>query len=184
MDKIDWRDLADKLGTITWTEHGHSEKGGTHIAAQALTHVLGDAALRDAVDFYVSGAPGFEVARSVLWMLRPPAAMDRCREIILAADDDQEAADAANLLQVVADRRVFDWLPELLKSRSPGVRVWTVGIIDQLVIMTQEVELEEAMPLLRKALDDSAEQVRHRARQVLEMAEHEAMVASTTPPAA
>jgi hypothetical protein len=184
VETIDWRDLADTLETITLSEQGHSERGGTDVAKSALTLILGDAALRDAVDFYVAGGPGSETARSVLWMLRPPAAMERCREIILTSDDEQEAADAANLLQVVADRRVFDWLPELLASRNPGVRAWTVGIIDQLVIMTGEIELDEAMPLLDKALVDPAEQVKDRARQVLEMADHDARLARAERPAA
>lgn len=176
MEKIDWRDLANTLGSITWTDNGRSEHGGTGVAAKALTLVLGDDAIRDAVDFYVSGAPGNGVARSVLSMLSPPAAMNRCREIILTSEDEQEAADAANLLQVVADRRVFDWLPELLASKNVGVRVWTIGVIDQLVIMNGEVELEEAMPLLDKALSDPAEQVRNRARQLLEIAEEDARI--------
>ena len=178
MEKIDWRGLAKTLGTVTPRGGGHSELGGTKVAARALTLLLGDEALRDAVDFYVAGGPGSELARSVLWMLRPPVAMDRCREIILASDDEEEASSAANLLQVVADRRVFDWLPELLDSRNDAVRAWAVGIIDELVIMTGEVELEEAMPLLDKALDDPAEQVRDRARQVLELAEHDRRIAT------
>jgi HEAT repeat protein len=181
VEKIDWRDLADTLGTITWTDHGRSEQGGTGVAAKALTLVLGDDAVRGAVDFYVSGAPGNEVARSVLSMLSPPAAMDRCREIILTSDDEQVAASAANLLQVVADRRVFDWLPELLASKNVGVRAWAVGVIDQLVIMNGEVELEEAMPLLNKALSDPAVQVRDRALQVLEMAEDDARIERLRP---
>jgi len=170
MDAIDWRGLADILGTISWTENGHSESGGGHIARDALIEIIGDAALRDAVDFYVSRRPGSEVARSVLWLLRPLAAMERCREIFRAPDDDQQAADAINLLQVVADRRVLEWIPEFLASGNIGVRVWGIGIVDQLLIMKEEIDLAEAMPLLETALRDPAEAVRSQAQQILDMA--------------
>ena len=184
MEKIDWRGLAETLGTITPSENGHSEQGGSQIATQALSHILGDAAIRDSVDFYVAGGPGSEMARSVFWMLRPPAAMQRCREIIRTSADERQAAGATELLRVVADRRVFDWLPELLESSNDDVRAWAFGVIDQLVIMTGEVELEEAMPLLRKGLEDRSELVRNQARQVLEMAEHDARAAQAERPAA
>lgn len=172
---IDWRGIADTIGTINWTEHGRSEKGGTQVGIDALIQIIGDAALRDAVDFYVTMQPGFELARSVLLVLRPPAAMERCREIALVSGDEQEAADAANLLQVIADRRVAEWLPELIASKNDGVRAWTVGIIDQLLIMREEVELEEVLPLLCQALEDPCEAVESRARQVLEFAEEAAL---------
>jgi len=170
MDPIDWRGLADTLETITWTDYGHRESGGTNIACNALVEIVGDTALRDAVDFYVSGRPGFEVARSVLWLLRPPVAMERCREIYRTSDDDQQAADAINLLQVVADRRVLEWIPEFLASENVSVRLWGLGIVDQLLIMQEEIEFAEALPLLETGLRDPVEAVRSQAQQILDMA--------------
>lgn len=174
MKQIDWRSLAETLGAITWTDRGRQESGGTRIACDALIELIGDEALRDAVDFYVSAEPGHELARSVLWLLGPPAAMERCRKIFRDFDDLQEQADAINLLQVVADRRVLDWVPEFMASGNDGVRVWAIGIIDQLLIMKGEIELEEAMPLIEKALADPYQAVRSRAQQILEWAQEAA----------
>lgn len=174
MKTIDWGTLADTLGAIQTTESGWSERGGTGLACEVLALMIGDDALRDSVDFYVSGQPGHELARSVLWLLGPLAAMERCREIFRQSKDEQEQADAIGLLKVVGDRRVLEWIPEFQASANPMVRNWTVGLIDQLLIMKGAITQDEAMPLLERALSDPDEAVRAQARQVLEMADEQA----------
>jgi HEAT repeat protein len=175
---IDWRGLADRLGTITWNESGRSESGGTAIACDAIVEILGDAALCDAVDFYVSGQPGNEVARSVLMLLKPAAAMERCREIFRAPADEQEAADAINLLKMVADRRVLDWIPEFMQSDNSGVKIWALGILDQLLVMQESITPEEAMPFFKQALADPSKSVRDQATQFLDdFADNEQVIA-------
>ena len=169
IESVDWRVLAEKLGTISWTENGRGESGGTGVACDAITEILGSELLRDAVDFYVSGQPGNQVARSVLLLLKPRVAMERCLEIFRSPIDEQEAADAINLLKMVADRHVFEWIPEFMDSGNVGVRVWTLGIIDQLLIMQEAITLEEAMPFIKQGLTDPSENVRHQAQGILEM---------------
>ena len=139
--------------------------GGGAVAAQALTQIIGDKALREAVDFYITGAPGFELARSVLRMLKPPAAMNRCREIFRDSTDDEEAGAAIELLRVVADKRVLDWVPEFLSSSNRSARIWGVGVIDQLW-MDGEIEPEEGRALVEEALNDSDQAVREQAQQL------------------
>ena len=178
ISSIDWRGLAEKIGTITWTEHGRSESGGTGVACDAITDILGDAALREAVDFYVSGQPGNEMARSVLILLKPPAAMERCREIFREPSDKQEAIDAINLLKMVADRRVLEWIPEFMESDIEGVRMWTLGILDQLLIMQEVITPEEAMPYFRQALADSSNSVRAQAQEILDVFQDTEQVAA------
>ena len=171
--RVDWGGLAEKLGTVTRTESGYSETGGSGIAAKLIVEIMGDQVWRDAVDFYVSGKPGAEGARSVLWMLRPPAAMNRCNEIFLTTNDYETASFAICLLQVVADRRVLDWIPQYLASANKGARIWGLGIVDQLLIMNEEITLNEAMPLIETGLIDPDESVQRQARQILEMVEGE-----------
>jgi len=166
---IDWHDLAKRLGTITETATGWSESGGTRVAAQALTKVLGDEELRDAVDYYVSRQPGWEMAKSVLQLLKPPSAMDRCHEIFLTSNDDDDISFSINLLQYVADPRVLDRVPLYLASDNDGAQYWGVGVVDQLVSFGG-VELEEAMPVLKLALDHPSEKVRERARWIIDHA--------------
>ncbi len=175
---VDWRAIAEKLGTITRTEHGWSERGGTHVACDAIAEILGDSVLREAVDFYVSGEPGFEVAKSVLMLLKPSASMERCREIFRDPADPQQAADAIELLRMVADRRVLAWLPEFLASDNDAVRIWTLGILDQLLVMQEAITPEEAAPFFKQALVDPSSNVRSAASRFLEdLAECEQVIA-------
>jgi HEAT repeat protein len=173
---IDWGAIAEELATITSTDCGRNERGGSDVAREALVKIIGDNAFRDAVDFYLSGQPGNELARSVLGLLRPPAAMERCLEVFRTSRDEQIVAAAVELLGMLADSRALDWIPEFLASDNVGARVWAVGIIDQLLIMTEEIEFNDAEPLIEIALNDSDERVRKGARQVLEMLEQDAAV--------
>ena len=173
MSSIDWKALAETLGTITYGSGGHQEQGGSKIAADALIAIIGDEALCDAVNHYVAGKPGAELARSVLCALQPPAAMDRCHEIFLTTDLEQNASLAINLLQGIADKRVLPWIADYLASDNIGVRLWAVGIVDQLLIMNEDIEPAEAMPLIEMALRDADERVRDRAQQLLDMIDRE-----------
>lgn len=94
--------------------------------------------------------------------------MERCREIFRSPANEQQAADAINLLKMVADRRVFEWIPEFMQSANEGVKVWTLGIIDQLMITQECVTAEEAMPFFKQALADPSENVKQQAKQFLE----------------
>jgi len=165
---VDWRALADKLGTITWTEHGYSERGGTAVGCDAVSEILGASLLRDAVDFAVAGGPGSEAARSVLNLLQSPPAMERCLEIFREPADPQQAGDAIYILKMIADRRVLDWVPEFMASENESVRVWTLGILDQLLVMQEAITPEEAAPFFEQALADPSDNVRNEASRFLE----------------
>lgn len=162
MNVVDWGRLADQLDTVIWT-NGHSTK----IACEALAAIIGDNELCAAVDFYLSHQPGFEVARSVLQLLSPPAAMERCRERFRQASNEGEAADTIELLRWVADKRVLGWMDEFQTSDSLLVRSWAIAIIDQLW-MKGEVEPDEGRPYVEPALQDS-DPIRSQAQQLLEM---------------
>jgi hypothetical protein len=170
MPSIDWYDLAERLGTITETATGWGESGGTTVAAEALSQILGDDELRCAVDYYVSRRPGMEMAKSVLQLLKPASAMDRCHEIFLAGQDYDDVSFAINLLQYVADPRVLERVPLYLASDNEGAQYWGIGIVDQLVSFGG-VELEDARPVLQLALDHQSEKVRERARWIIDNAQ-------------
>ena len=166
---INWQTLAETCGTITYVKDGHHEQGGSKVAADALIEIIGESALVDGVDHYIAGKPGAELARSILSALRPPAAMARCHEIFMTSGDEQAKSLAIHLLQAVADQRVMPWIHDHLACDNVGVRLWAVGIVDQLVTVNAEIEPEEALPLIHTALNDMDERVRERASQLLEM---------------
>ncbi|MCA1197234.1 HEAT repeat domain-containing protein [Sphingomonas sp. R647] len=176
MKKVDWCQLATDLETICQTRGGWTERGGTDVAKRALIEILGEDVLVNAVDHAVTLAPGSELAVSVLSLLQPRAAMARCIEVFRTSTDPETAAGAIWLLQRIADRSAVEWLPEVLSSPNALVRAWGIGIVDHLLIAQGVIELHEAEPFIEAGLRDAEETVRERAKQVLEMIEHEEMV--------
>src|SRR4051812_43307752 len=98
---IDWKQLGQQLGTL----RVDGESGGSSEALRAIELLLGEDQLRAAVDYYVAGHRGCELARSVLWQLHPWSAMQRCYEIYRSDADVGAKVSAVELLRVVADRR-------------------------------------------------------------------------------
>jgi hypothetical protein len=126
---IDWRALAERLGTL----RADGESGGSELGRGALEAIVGPEALRAAVDYYVAELPGAQLARSVLALLRPWPAMERCLEVWRGGADPNARRAAVELLRVVADRRALAWVPEFLGDRDEGVQTWGAGVVDQLL---------------------------------------------------
>ena len=58
------------------------ERGGDDCARRALELLIGEEKLRATVDYYITHQPGRELARSVLYVVKSWAAMQRCYELI------------------------------------------------------------------------------------------------------
>ena len=131
MATVDWHALARTLGTLG----DRSESGGSDLGRQALELIVGVDALRSAVDYFIAGGPGCELARSVLTILKPPCAMERCLEIARSDADVDSRRLAVNLLRDVADRRGIGWAAEFLRDEDDGVQVWGAMIVDRLLFV-------------------------------------------------
>lgn len=66
-EKIDWKILAKKVGALN--ENG--ESGSSQYACEAIEILIGEDNLRKAVDYYIEGGQGSELARFVLWQIHP-----------------------------------------------------------------------------------------------------------------
>ena len=88
---IDWENLARRLGAILpSTDPSVSvQHGSSVLARRALEDVVDGAEWAAAVDHYVDRRPGSELARAVLWLVLPWAAMVRCRDIAQTSTDPQ-----------------------------------------------------------------------------------------------
>lgn len=135
--------------------------GGDHIARRAIAHLLGDEALRRSVDWYVDGRPAAEHARSVLWLLHPPAARDRCVEIYRDDPDVERRRMAVELLRVVATGEDLPLVGEFLADPDASVQNWGIGMLDQLV-WSRLVDPDEVEPYLRAAAEHPNEYVREK----------------------
>lgn len=157
-EKIDWKAIAVQLGTL---EEG-GESSGSNEARQAIELLLGEDNLRKSVDYYISGGPGSELARSVLWLIRPWSAMSYCYEIYKSGRDVETRRMAVELLRVVADQRALSWTAEFLGDEDSGIQTWGIEVLEQL-ISSGSVEGEDAEQLLLKAESHANIHVRERA---------------------
>jgi hypothetical protein len=164
---IDWQRLAEDLGTIHEPPGGRMESGGRDLAMAALEQLVSPSRLCEAVDDYVSGKPGAELARSVLWLLRPWSAMTRCHDVYQSSTDPAKRRSAVELLRVVADARVLPWVSEFLDDPDDDIRVWGTLILDQL-LLSNLATVDDCAPLLEKARTHESEQVRAIAADILE----------------
>lgn len=144
--EIDWQKLSAHLGLL----RPDGEAGGSDDARRALELILGADALRASVDHYIAGRRGSELARSVLWQLRPWSAMSHCYEIFKGQKELPVRRAAVELLRALADRRALAWIPEFLEDSDPGIQSWGFGVLDQL-LFSELIEPEEAEELIQAA---------------------------------
>jgi hypothetical protein len=164
---IDWTALAQRLGTIGDAADTHEEIGGTDLARAAIEHIIDPRRLASAVDHYVLGEPGYELARSVLWLLHPYSAMQRCRAIFHSDAELPVRRRAIELLRVVADQRVLPWIKEFLDHPDPEIQYFGAGIVDQLLFAGLVVPADCA-ELLALAEAHENGQVRALAEEIVE----------------
>ena len=163
MGNIDWSELSSSLDLLRMRNGGGwDERSGTVAACQAIERIVGPDALRASVDYYLAGHPGAELARSVLWLLHPPSAMERCHEVYLTSPNVEERQSAVELLRVVADDRVLGWVPSYLSDPDPLIQIWAIGIVDQL-LYSGLAEFADCTQIIAETEKHSNEAVRERA---------------------
>lgn len=166
---IDWVAVAETLGTI----QQNGEIGSSRLASEALELILGEEAIRATVDHYISLQKGFELARSVLWLLKPWAAMQRCFELYNESSEIEVRRSAVELLRVVADSRVLPWIEEFLSDPDEGVQNWGAGIVDQL-LFSHLVKPEACKELLEEMKTHENQEVRRMHAYILDfLSRHE-----------
>src|SRR5262245_48164111 len=158
LNPIDWSALANQLGCLTPA----GETSGNDKARQALETLIGESAIRASVDHYIARASGSELARSVLWLLRPWSAMAYCHDIWRSSASIEARRAAVELLRVVADHRALGWVEHLLADEDEVIQTWGVGVLDQL-LWSYLVSPEAAEPLLACAENQATATVRNRA---------------------
>ncbi len=167
-EEIDWKALAVKLGALD--EKG--ESGSDHYARQVIELLLGEDNLQKAVDYYISGEPGSELARSVLWQIRPWSAMKYCYDICKSEKNIETRRSAVELLRVVADERAMGWIDEFLEDEDADIQMWGAGVLDQLMC-SRFVEAEDAKPILQKMEAHANVGVREQAESIRELLKRE-----------
>ena len=166
-DRIDWARLATSLGLVDVTEPGGwNERGGNEVARNALECILGPERIVDAVEYYISMQPGFELARSVLRLVRPLSAMNHCHKIFRSHAPLADRRTAVELLRSLCDRRVLPWVPDLLADPDPEIQHFGILAVVELSY-TQSVDNDDLDAILQIARNHSNERVREAANDVM-----------------
>ncbi|MEM1008664.1 MAG: hypothetical protein AAGJ35_06625 [Myxococcota bacterium] len=124
-ESVDWAELAQSIDM--------KKICSTRFGNQAIASLLGEALLVEAVNAYVHDEPETELARQVLWNLRPHCAMLRCLEIYQYDPDLPHKINAVELLRVVADKSVLPWVEKFLAHEDESIQLWGAGVVDQLL---------------------------------------------------
>jgi hypothetical protein len=151
---IDWEAISESMGI--------GEASSSFAAKAAIVQIIGEQRLSAAVDYYVQQRAGSELARGVLWQIRPWSAMKRCYEIFRSDASVEDRCTAVELLRVVADRRVLPWVHEFLEDPHEGIQTWGAGVVDQL-LWSHEIDAEDCEDLLREMHSHRNPQVTERA---------------------
>lgn len=165
-EPVDWVALAYRLGTITDTEGGYSGHGGTEVATKAVVDLLGAEVILSAVDAVLAMDRGSEVARSVLRLLKPEVARQRCLEVINGPSRDAAHWEAGHLLSDLCDR---DWQPfyeAMAQHSDSAIRGLSMKLLEN-AVFAGWVEVSEAIELLSTFLADPASGVAAMAQQMI-----------------
>ncbi len=152
---IDWNAIAQQVGDNYDTSAGR----------RALEIIVGEGNVRDAVDYWISQERGCFAAESVLSVMRPKVAMDRCYEIYKAKPDSEDAIRAVFLLASFADDAALSWVRQFLDDRNRGIRRNGLAVLRTILCgPLGDAAIASAMQLLDQAERDSDADLRERAQ--------------------
>ncbi len=127
----DWELLARSLGAL----RSSSESGGDEIGRRAIVQLLGRETVEDAVEWYIAKRPGYETARSVLMVLRPTYAIEKCLAVYNEAGSNaSRRRSAVELLRSIASKSELPWVEAFLKSGDSAVASWGSSLLEQIVL--------------------------------------------------
>jgi len=148
--KVDWDSIAEALG---------SRHGGDSVGCQAIEIIIGEAAIKDAVERFVRGDSASEIIRSVLNVLRPASARNHCHQIFKSQRSIEERRSAVDLLRSCAVRETIGWVCEFLADSDEGIQNWGASLADQLAF-GQWIQKGDCEPLIARMNGHPNSQVR------------------------
>jgi hypothetical protein len=151
-------------GQVDWAELA-ARSGGS--ARRAVGELLPPGFARNAVDTFVLGAEGAELARSILMLTKPAAGRERCLEIWRSAAPLSQRVEAVYLFQVVAVAEVLPEVRAFLDDPSPEIQVWGISALRNM-IYDGEVGAEAVRPLLDAGSRHANPGVKRQVEEILE----------------
>lgn len=160
MPRIDWESFAQRFAVTSERGGIAVTTSGARLARRCLEEVIEPSECARAVDWYVAGEPGGDLARSVLRLLRPESAMARCAAV--ARDKSipvRQRRSAVELFRFITDASGLGRVEEFLQDEDGEVQVWGSAIVSQLAL-DGEVTEGECVFLLERMASHSNPEVR------------------------
>jgi hypothetical protein len=147
--QVEWGKLAMELGAVNLQ--------GTHLSLAAIETLLGEDFFIQAVEYCISLEEGWGLPEGVLRILRP-LGMKHCYHIYKTSHDLEKRRSAAWLLKYTSDRKVLEYIPELLADPDEQIQRMVVQILDQMLFW-RAINYEDIIPLLEIAANHPNEEV-------------------------
>jgi hypothetical protein len=128
--KTNWQALSKKLGVLK--EDGSELYQGVN-SSEALEEILGDEWLQDAVDTFIEGTPGNELAIKTLRFISSTRAAEMAYKIYTDNKDidQQKASLAVWALSDIRTEKSMDYVEEIIER--PEYEVIAVGVLRNLI---------------------------------------------------
>jgi hypothetical protein len=166
-DRLDWDQLAADAVPSSYIEGALMTRGGDAVARSALTLLLGEAFWTSTANHSILHGPVNEPTLSILRMVRPAAALDECRRVLLDGQPD-ERLNALHLLADLAEISEIDLVPELLRDHDPRIQIWAAVLLKN-ILFTCEVDPPDTELLIREMETHPNEGVRATAENIREI---------------
>lgn len=133
MKDLDWDRIATDGGWILHEAGGITQLGGIGVGRGILLQLLDPTVIESAISAALGGALGSEAARSVLRVLRPRAAIDRCLEFLQDSTDLDLRIASADLLGVLAaqERDALEIAARLLEDPEGAVALGRLDLLER-----------------------------------------------------
>jgi HEAT repeat protein len=167
--KVNWEALAETCGAVSASNESSDEM----IGREGVAEILGEEVLKSAVDHYVGHRRGSGIALSVLHLLRPRVAVQRCLEIYDGQDAIALRRSAVELLRYIGDWRQLEAIKRFLADPDAEIQAWGASFLKRLILQ-ESVSASDAEEYLQICDQHENPQVRHaalRARAFLSQAQ-------------
>lgn len=157
--KIDWTEVARKHDIIQ-ADGGERMYGDKH-RNEVLADILGHESLIAAAELCINMriGSGWNLAESILRLLRPPHVLDYCYSVYKNDTNDERRGYAVRLIGQMADRRRLGWLHEFLDDPNETVQNWAATSVERF-LQYGELDLEEVCAEFRQMASHSNPYVR------------------------
>jgi hypothetical protein len=128
--KTDWQELSKKLGVL---KNDNSEMYQGINSSQALEEILGDEWLQHALDTFIDGEPGNELAIKTLRFISSTKAAEMAYKIYSDNKDtnQQKASLAIWALSDIRTEKSMDYVEEIIER--PEYEAIAVGVLRNLI---------------------------------------------------